>query len=114
MPLDFEDLAHPPESVGKGKLILLGIILPAVIAYWAAQAWIHETAYWPGRGTRGVNITGEAARYMAVCYLSVAAFVHARWFWGALQFERVFKVGIVSTMIVGLIAGLTAFCLAMA
>ena len=114
MSFDFDDLAHPPESEGKAKLILLGIILPAVIAYWAAQAWIHETAYWPGRGTRGVNITGGAARYLAVCYLSVATFFDSRWFWGTLQFERIFKAGIICSMIAGLISGLVAFCLAMA
>ena len=114
MSFDFEDLAHPPESGEKAKLLLLGILLPVVIAYLAAQAWIHETVYWPGRGTLGVNITGDAVRYLAVCYLSVATFCHSRWFWGTLQFERVFKAGIICSMITGLISGLMAFCLAMA
>ena len=82
MSFDFEDLAHPPESGEKAKLLLLGILLPVVIAYLAAQAWVHETAYWPGRGTRGVNITGDAARYLAVCYLSVATFATPAGFGG--------------------------------
>lgn len=112
MSFDFEDLAHPPESGGKGRIALLGVILPAVIAFFAAKAWMNEEAYWPGR-RGGATITGEAARYLAVCYLSVAAFCHSRWFWGLRGFERAFKAGIITSIIAGLISGLMAFCLAM-
>ena len=32
MAFDSEDFAYPPESGGKGKMILLGIILPVAMA----------------------------------------------------------------------------------
>lgn len=98
MAFDTEDFAYPPTG-GKFKLIVVGIIIPVFIAYYGVNTWLAEEAYWPGRGG-GVTLRGESARAMAVLYMSVASFVHFRWFWGLIQAERVFKVGMVSSMLI--------------
>ena len=113
MPLDAEDLAHPPDSGGKGKIILLGIVIPAVIGFLAAKAWITEEAFWPGK-RGGMTITDDAARAMAVCYLSVALFCHFRWFWGLLGAPRIFLAGTVCSLLAFLVSLIAAFCYAIA
>jgi len=113
--MSFDDWAYPPDSGGKGKIIALGIILPLVIGGYAVSAWISEEAFWPGgrRVGGGMTLTGDAARGLAVCYMSMAAFCHFRWFWGLLGEERIFKVGIVLSMLTGLCAGCAALVLAL-
>ena len=96
MAFDSEDFAYPP-SGGRNKLVLLGILLPGFIAWHAAHAWIARVAYWPSRRGAGIVIHGEAARAMAVLYLSVALFIHFRWFWGLLQKDRAFLSGTVGS-----------------
>jgi hypothetical protein len=98
MPVDAEDFAYPPTG-GKFKLVLLGIIIPGFIAYYGVNAWIDEKAYWPGR-RGGVTVHGESARAMAVLYMSVASFVHSRWFWGLIQADRIFQIGMVSSLLI--------------
>jgi hypothetical protein len=98
MPFDAEDFAYPPTG-GKFKLVLLGIIIPGFIAYYGVNAWLSEEAYWPGR-RGGVTVHGESARAMAVLYMSVATFVHSRWFWGLIQVDRIFQVGMVSSLLI--------------
>lgn len=98
MPFDAEDFAYPPTG-GKFKLVLLGIIIPGFIAYYGVNAWLDEEAYWPGR-RGGVTVHGESARAMAVLYMSVASFVHSRWFWGLIQADRIFQVGMVSSLLI--------------
>ena len=109
---DIEDLAYPP-SGGRGKMVILGILLPAAIAYFAVNAWTSEEAIWFGRGSSDMTIKGDAARSMAITYLAVALFAHFRWFWGLLPSYRMFTVGIVLSMILGLggCAGATYFML---
>jgi hypothetical protein len=60
-----------------------------------------------------MTLAGDAARALAVCYMSIDAFCHFRWFWGLLGEERIFKVGIVCSMLAGIAAGVTAFVLAL-
>ena len=98
MPFDAEDIAYPPTG-GKLKLIFLGIIIPGFIAYYGVNAWLIEEAYWPGR-PGGVTVHGESARAIAVLYLSVASFVHSRWFWGLIQADRVFQISMVSSLLI--------------
>ena len=109
---DIEDLAYPP-SGGRGKMIAFGIILPLVIAWFSARAWIDQEAIWFGNRSSDMTIKGDAARSMAVTYLAVALFAHFRWFWGLLPSYRIFTVGIVLSMILGLggCAGATYFML---
>lgn len=94
--MDDGDFDIPPTG-GRVKLILLGIVLPGLIAWYATDAWMAEKAYWPARQGRGIRIYGEAARALAVVYLSVAGFCHTRWFWGILQWERTFRAGTIAS-----------------
>lgn len=111
MPFDIEDLAYPP-SGGKVKLILMGLIFPAIISYYGFYAWLDQKAYWPGRHGGGILVHGEAAKAMAIVYLSVATFIHFRWFWGMIQAYRVFQVGIACSILTFAGALLWAFCVA--
>lgn len=111
--MSFDDLTYPPDSGGKGKIILLGLVVPTVIGFFAAKAWISGEAYWPGR-QGGTTVTDDAARAMAVCYLSVALLCHFRWFWGLLRAERIFVVGTVCSLLTFLISLIAAFCYAIA
>ena len=96
-----EDLAYPP-SGGRGKMIVLGILLPLAVGYYAGKSWINQEAVWLGRSGPDMIVKGEAAKALAVCYFAAAAFCHFRWFWGLVPVYRVFTVGIVLSMIVGL------------
>lgn len=102
MPFDIEDFAYPPVG-GKVKLTLYGLILPALIIYHAADTWLSQETYWPGRRS-GMVVRGECAQAMAVIYLSIAAFIHFRWFWGLLQKDRIFQVGTVGSLVTALAA----------
>ncbi|MGB6223090.1 MAG: hypothetical protein WBG04_18820 [Haloferula sp.] len=98
---DIEDLAHPP-SGGRLKFIALGILLPAAIAGYAARAWVLEEAIWLGQNGSSMDLTGDAARSLAVCYAAAAMFCHFRWFWGLVPSYRIFSTGIVISMLTGL------------
>lgn len=109
MSSDFEDLAYPPHGE-RLKLILLGVLIPGLIAYFAIDAWAEQQAYWPGGrgGGRGMTVRGEAAQALAVAYLSIGAFLHFRWFWGMLQADQTFRIGSVCSMLTFLAALLWA------
>lgn len=109
MPFDAEDLGYMPAG-GRLKLILLGVLLPGIIVWYGSQSWVHELAWWPARQGRDLVVRGEAAQAMAVVYCSVALFIHARWFWGLLQWERTFTAGTVMACLLFLGALLWAFC----
>ena len=113
--MDIEEWNNPPTG-GRGKMILLGIVLPLAIACFATKIWIDQETIWPlkrGYGRYSV-VRNETARALAVCYFSIAAFAHSRWFWGMLPSERAFKYGMIGSMIFGLAAALMAFVYAMA
>ncbi|WP_193211923.1 hypothetical protein [Luteolibacter marinus] len=99
-----EDLSYPP-SGGRVKQVILGGILPAVILYFAARAWISEEAVWFGRGRSDLLLQGPAARAMAVTYASAGLFCHFRWFWGLVPVYRVFEIGTILS-ILGFLGGL--------
>ncbi len=99
-----EDLSYPP-SGGMGKLILLGVILPLVIGYFAGKAWITEEAVWFGKGSSDLTVHGQAAKGLAVTYLSVGLFCHFRWCWGLIPVYRVFEIGTVLSLL-GILGGL--------
>ena len=109
MPYDFEDFAYPPTG-GRLKLVLLGIALPGIIARFGLLAWVLEEAWWPSRRGSGEIIHGESAQAMAIVYLSVAAFIHFRWFWGLLPADRTFRVGTVCSLLTFLGALIWALC----
>lgn len=100
---DIENLAYPP-SGGRLKLIALGVLLPTTIASYAVRAWILEEAIWFGQDGSSMDLTGEAARSLAFCYVAVAMFCHFRWFWGLVPSYRIFSIGIVLSMLTGLAA----------
>jgi hypothetical protein len=101
-----EDLAYPP-SGGRVKLVILGILLPLVVAYFGVHAWITEEAIWLGRGSWDMVVHGRAAKSLGVAYTSIGLFCHFRWFWGLLSFYRVFEIGTV----ISLLCFLGALCL---
>jgi hypothetical protein len=109
MPYDFDDLAYPPNG-GRVKLILLGCLVPGIIAWFAINAWITQEAYWPSRRGSGMRLHGESAQAMAFVYLSVALFFHFRWFWGLLQAERVYLTGTVCSLMLFLGALIHTLC----
>jgi hypothetical protein len=106
---DFEDLAYPPEG-GRVKLILLGLVVPGVIAYFAARAWVNQQAYWPGSRGSGMTVRGEAAQALAMAYMSIGAFMHFRWCWGLMSAHRTFQIGTVCSLLVFLGCLIYALC----
>jgi hypothetical protein len=98
MPFDTEDFDYPPTG-SKFKQVVVGIIIPGFIVYYGVNVWIDEEAYLPGRGG-GVTIHGESARAMAVLYMSVASFVHSRWFWGMVHADKIYLVGMVGSLFI--------------
>ncbi len=102
-----EDLSTPAYG-GKWQLFGSGVILPLVICYFAARAWIERDAIWiSGEGIAKERITGDAARAMAVVYLCGAAFMHFRWCWGLLGFEKTSHAGVAIALYLGIGAMLT-------
>ena len=97
---DIESWAYPP-SGGRMKMILLGIVVPMPICYYAVHAWIIQEATWLGRG-EDMIVKGGAAQALALYYFAIAAFFHFRYFWGLWPAYRVFEIGIVLSMMVGL------------
>lgn len=105
---DAENFAYPPGG-GPIKLVLLGILLPLGIAAFAASCWISEKAVWFGGRGGNMDISGPAARAMAVAYLGGALFCHFRWCWGLRGHYRVFEVGTVIALLTLLGGGITSF-----
>ncbi|MEY3895164.1 MAG: hypothetical protein RLZZ214_683 [Verrucomicrobiota bacterium] len=99
-----EDFSYPP-SGGRVKLVVLGILLPLVVAYFGVDAWITEEAVWFGRGNADMEVHGRTAKSLGVAYTSVGLFCHFRWFWGLLPVYRVFEVGTVISLL-GFLGGL--------
>ena len=97
-PNDIENLSYPPTG-GRVKMVLLGVILPVVIAYFAVDAWITEVAWWPGSRGSGFVTHGSAAKAVAAAYLSAGMFCHSRWFWGLFPVYRVFEIGTVVSLL---------------
>jgi|GEM_PF-6023323 len=104
----FEDWAYPPDRGGRWNIVVLGVVLPLVIGYFAAKIWIDQEAVWPGGRRGNLKVKGDTARALAVCYLSAALFCHFRWYWGLVGSYRMFEVGTVISLLVGLVGYLTA------
>ncbi|MFT4177225.1 MAG: hypothetical protein QM627_11290 [Luteolibacter sp.] len=97
-----DGIVYPP-SGGRVKQIVLGVILPLAIGYFAYQAWVTREALWLGFGTNGtLKLDGKAAQAMALCYLAPALFAHFRWFWGLVPVYKIFEIGVVLAILVGL------------
>jgi hypothetical protein len=94
---DIEELAYPPDSGGKVKMALLGIILPIALACYAGWGFAKESFYVPERG--GEIIHGTAAKWLALCHFGAAATAHFRWWWGLLPSYRIFTWGSTLAMI---------------
>lgn len=101
---DIEDLAYPP-SGGRWKLVILGLVLPAVILHFGVKAWTTEEAIWFGHRGYNLVVHGQAAKALGVTYTSIGLFCHSRWFWGLLPNFRVYEVGTVISLI-GFLGGL--------
>ena len=87
-----EDFAYPPNG-GRGKLITLGIVLPIGLMIYAAHIWMTKEAYWPGRRSSGMTVTGDTALAMSVGYAFLSLFSHFRWFWGLVLHYLTFRMG---------------------
>jgi hypothetical protein len=87
-----ENFAYPPNG-GRGKLITLGIILPIGVLIYAVHIWITKEAYWPGRHSSGMSVTGDTARAMSVGYTFLSLFCHFRWCWGLIPHYLAFRIG---------------------
>ena len=98
---DVADWAYPPNG-GRLKMVLAGLLLPLWVGYRAWVAWTTETAIWFGNRSSDMEVKGDTAKAIAVCYLAAALFAHFRWFWGLWPCYRLFEIGIVLAMILGL------------
>ncbi len=83
-------------------MVGLGLALPLWVAYRAGLAWTTEKAIWFGEGNSDIEVQGETAKAMAICYLAGALFAHFRWFWGLWPIYRVFEVGLILSILIGL------------
>ncbi|MEI6656143.1 MAG: hypothetical protein WCP45_15370 [Verrucomicrobiota bacterium] len=108
MSLDFEDILNPPNG-GRVKLVLLGILLPLIVAYFGIRACITEEAICYYRHSGAIVEHGRAAMALGVTYTSVGLFGHVRWFWGLLPAYRVFEIGTVISLL-GISGGLCWLC----
>ena len=95
------DWSCPPQG-GRFKQVIVGLVLPLVIAYFCYGDWFSEEVVWTSGKSRGVRIvvTGIAAKCAVIAPLSIASFIHFRWFWGALGFYRTFQVGMIISLLV--------------
>ena len=105
---DSEDLAYTPDG-GRGKMVVLGILLPLVLLYFGTDAWLSEQATWPGSRGASMETTGATAKSIGVAYGFVGLFCHSRWFWGLLPSWRIFRLGTILSLIGMLSAGACAF-----
>ncbi|MFT3991517.1 MAG: hypothetical protein QM680_08900 [Luteolibacter sp.] len=97
-----DGIVYPP-SGGRVKQVLLGVVVPLVIGYFAYQSWVKQEAVWFGAGAGGsLKLHGKAAQSMALCYAAPALFAHFRWFWGLVPVYRIFEIGVILAILVGL------------
>jgi hypothetical protein len=96
---DIIDLSHPPETGGRVKIVLLGIILPLAAIGYAWHGWQLGKVWMPGKNG-GADITGLAAPWMALSYAGAGLAAHFRWFWGLISTYRVFEWGTSVSLIV--------------
>jgi|GEM_PF-886442 len=92
---DEAEMAGDLSSPGPRRLrtvIIWGVIIPVVIAYFATKAWTTRSAVLWGDDGEDVKFAGDAARAMAVAYGGVAVFLNGRSCWGALGFYRTHQV----------------------
>ena len=100
-----EDLSYPP-SGGWVKMVLFGIILPAIVVYFGFQAWITEEAVWfSSRNSSDLDVRGKTAKALGVVYASVGLFCHFRWFWGLIPVYRAFEIGTTISLL-GVLGGI--------
>ncbi len=117
-----EDITDLAENLGTTRtsawpsLIGFGIVAPIVAAFFAARAWITENAIWFSLSHResSFDLTGDAAKVMAAVYACAALFIHFRWFWGGMGFEKTSNAGMASALYLGVGAMLTALAFAIA
>lgn len=102
------DLAFSPNG-GKAKWILLGIVVPIGIVWYAVRCWIHQEALWIGDRHSAMIVTGRTAKPVALCWFFAGLFMHSRWFWGLLPWHRVYDIGTVLSVLGFLAAGGVAF-----
>ena len=76
-----ESLSRPP-SGGRLRMWLLGVALALLPIYYAIRCWLTDHAVLIGRHGTRLDLTGPAARGIAVAAIAVALFMHAHWFWG--------------------------------
>ena len=95
---DIESLAWPPNG-GKVKLVVLGLLVPAIIAGFAARSWIQQEAWLPTKTSGWYGVHGQDALATAAAYLSAAVFMHSRWCWGLLGFDRIFQAGTILALL---------------
>jgi hypothetical protein len=96
--IDIEDVYHPP-SGGRVKLLLLGILFPAVITHFGMQAWITEESPWYYQPYSAYIEHGQSAKALGLTYMSIGLFAHARWFWGLLPFYPFYILGTMASFI---------------
>jgi hypothetical protein len=101
---EMEDLSYPP-SGGRVKLVLLGILLPALILHTGLTAWFSEEAVWFGQGNSDIEVKGATAKSLGVVYSCVGLFCHFRWCWGLVPVYRVYHTGTVVSLL-GIITGM--------
>ena len=73
-----------------------GVLVPIIITGFAVRSWIIEDATWFNISRRGeeFELKDQAAKYMACAFFGGALFMHFRWFWGLMGFERIARAGV--------------------
>ena len=99
---NMDSLAYPPTG-GIFKVVVLGIALPLIIAYYAYYAWTTEQAVWFGKRSKLI-IHGLEAQWMASVYFSVGFFCFSRWCIGCLGSCKLFEIGTVFSILLFLIS----------
>ena len=74
-------------------MILLGIVLPIALVWYAELEFERELFYIPERRGGWDQIHGTAAKWLALCHFGAAAFAHFRWWWGLVPSYRIFSGG---------------------
>ncbi len=116
---DISDLAEnlaTPRTTAWLSFVGLGIVAPILAAFFAALAWITGKAIWFSLSHQesSFDLTGDAAKAMAVVYACAAIFIHFRWFWGGIGFEKTSHAGMATALYLGIGAMLTALVFAIA
>ena len=93
-----EGLSTAPAG-GVGKMLILGIAIPLLIALHANGIWEAGHMVWHGRGGAELDVYGNAARAWAVGFGGAALFCHARWFWGLVPVAWAYALGTVAALL---------------